>query len=260
METLKLPAALLLAALLVTVTLPPGRQYGWRRRWFLRFFFAITVVNPCFSVIANDYTFVRDAARSYILRTKQAFLSTDVEEKLREAALDALGVGALKPRRMFAAGAVLRGFQLHSPLRALFDPPAHFGVGVNLLALLDGIAWPASFTLGWAVAEPFWTLGETRDATRGPPHTPSERHAAGEADGEADARLAQSEVRRSTRDVEWRGGGLRIQLCVPSVHLCGMVTTLFLATRRWRWVVLWALGSARWSGVARERAQDTSSR
>lgn len=153
---LALAVGLFLVAV-VTVPLPDSRREGWRRRWAGRALYALTVVNPIFSVLADDYTFVRDAQRSYALAMKRKVPTGEqYSERLRQLVT---GVGAVKPRRLFVVGAVLRGLQLHSPLRRLFDPPASFGVGVNMLALFDGVAWPASFLLGWAVSAPWWRLG-----------------------------------------------------------------------------------------------------
>lgn len=146
---------LLLVAL--TMPLPRSRRPGWRRVWAGRAGYALSVVNPFFSVLANDYTFVRDAKRSYILAIKGGAPAVDNSEKLRQLVT---GVGAVKPRRLLVLGAVLRGVQLHSSLHRLFDPPASFGLGVNMLALIDGVAWPASLLLGWALSAPWWRLGQ----------------------------------------------------------------------------------------------------
>ena len=146
---------LLLVAL--TMPLPRSRRPGWRRVWAGRAGYALSVVNPFFSVLANDYTFVRDAKRSYILAIKGGAPAVDNSEKLRQLVT---GVGAVKPRRLLVLGAVLRGVQLHSPLRRVFDPPASFGLGVNMLAFIDGVAWPASLLLGWALSAPWWRLGQ----------------------------------------------------------------------------------------------------
>lgn len=144
---------LLLVAL--TMPRPRSRRPGWRRVWAGRALYALSVVNPFFSVLANDYTFVRDAQRSYVLA--RGLPVVDNSEKLRQLVT---GVGAVKPRRLLVLGGVLRGVQLHSPLRRVFDPPASFGVGINLLALIDGVAWPASLLLGWALSAPWWRLGQ----------------------------------------------------------------------------------------------------
>lgn len=144
----KLSLACAFAACLVSITMPRDeatRSGGrWWRRWASRLLYALTVINPCFSVMADNYTFLRDASSSLVLTTKRE-VPNEAEEKLRRVVL---GVGSIRPRRVFAAGATLRGLQLHTPLYRVFDPPAHFGATINLLALGDGIAWPASFTLG----------------------------------------------------------------------------------------------------------------
>ena len=140
-KALKLSATVLGVALLVTLSMPWGEvrqrhhSSSFWRRWAGRLLYSLTVINPCFSVAADNYTFLRDAASSLVLTTKRE-VPSEAEEKLRRLVL---GIGAIRPRRVFAAGATLRGLQLHTPLRRVFDPPSYFGATVNILALMDGV-------------------------------------------------------------------------------------------------------------------------
>ena len=85
-------AAVAIALLPVLLSRPPkqGRetQAELVRRWGARLLYAMTVVNPCFSVLANDYTFIRDAASSFVRARKRRgplmALANNQEEKLRQ--------------------------------------------------------------------------------------------------------------------------------------------------------------------------------
>lgn len=219
---------LLLLVAAITVPLPASsRGQGWKRRWLGRALYALTVINPFFSVLADDYTFVRDAARSFALARKRNAPSEN-SEKLRELVT---GVGSIKPRRLFVLGAVLRGIQLHSPLCASFDPPATFGVGINILALIDGVAWPAALLLGWAVTAPWWRLGSA--ASRAPSEAAANATAPATTatDGESEA---QPRTRRGRY-------GVLLELRVPSVHLAAIGVAFLAAAERvraFRWTTL----------------------
>lgn len=217
------------------------------------------MINPCFSVIADNYTFLRDASSALVLTTKRE-VPSETEEKLRRLVL---GVGSIRPRRVFAAGVTLRGLQLHTPLRRIFDPPAHFGATINLLALFDGIAWPGSFTLGYAISEAWWNLGAPFDASRREGTAPAPAPESGSAANGGDA-LAEAPWWKRWRTSHppppphsprvkqtpwWNRGGLRLQLHLPAVHVSGITLTLLLATHQWRWVVLWASAAVSWSGI-----------
>ena len=157
-----------------------------------------------------------------------------------------IGVGAIKPRRLFAAGATLRGVQLHTPLCRLFDPPAHFGAGINLLALFDGIAWPASFTLGWAASKPFWTLYEL-----GLPLA-NATNATNAALGAIEPAARATHPRRDAEFTPgWNGwrDGVRLQLHVPAVHLSAIVIADLVTNGKWRglkWTLVGLLATMRW--------------
>ena len=245
-DVVRLPVTLVSAAvLLVLVTRPPRGDEGEEEarsarrvtRWARRLLYALSVVNPFFSVLADDFTFVRDAASSYVVksrswkqRRKGGVLPEQQEEALRQLAF---GIGKIRPRRLFAAGSMLRGLQLYSPLEQLFDPPSHFGSVVNALALVDGVAWPAPVTLGWAVSKPLWVLGGSGGGGGGggakQTSSPSTVHA-------DDARLAARPA----------SPGLRLHLYLPAVHLSVVVTTVLVATHRWRAALLVLCGSLRW--------------
>ena len=253
----------LLVLVALTMPLPRSRRPGWRRVWAGRAGYALSVVNPFFSVLANDYTFVRDAKNSYILAIKGGAPAADNSEKLRQLVT---GVGAVKPRRLLVLGAVLRGVQLHSPLRRVFDPPASFGLGVNMLALIDGVAWPASLLLGWALSAPWWRLGQaghmageglgaevgaraSYGSTRG-------AAADGTATGSAPERAAHPGVAQSGHGYSEEQAaahaaprhGLLLTLHLPSAHLAAIAVGFLALTekmRALRWTLMLILAQTR---------------
>jgi len=253
----------LLVLVALTMPLPRSRRPGWRRVWAGRAGYALSVVNPFFSVLANDYTFVRDAKNSYILAIKGGAPAADNSEKLRQLVT---GVGAVKPRRLLVLGAVLRGVQLHSPLRRFFDPPASFGLGVNMLALIDGVAWPASLLLGWALSAPWWRLGQaghmageglgaevgaraSYGSTRG-------AAADGTATGSAPERAAHPGVAQSGHGYSEEQAaahaaprhGLLLTLHLPSAHLAAIAVGFLALTekmRALRWTLMLILAQTR---------------
>jgi len=158
-DSIRLPMLIIsVGALIARLTKPKEASGDWLLRWACRIIYACTVINPFFSVLADDYTFMHDAASSYLIERKRKHSSFTVnqEEAFRRTLI---GFGKIRPRRLFALGATLRGIQLHSPLVHIWDPPCQFGTGLNMLALFDGIAWPAVVTLGWAISEKWWRIG-----------------------------------------------------------------------------------------------------
>jgi len=247
-----------------TLTMPPRGEREqtsqWRRRLLCRFAFAFSAANPVFSVLANEYTFIRDPASSYIVSRARARAS-DPEETLRRLVT---GVGAVKPRRLFVVGAVLRGLQLHSPLRHFFDPPSHFGAGLNLLALFDGVAWPASFTLGWAASQWWWALGDD-DSTASTVAIAEDTTQYGTSVAARGARANRVRGRGRTTPPAMAGlpamgsseatytDGLRVQLVLPPAHL-EAITFLMAFCGAWRWALLVLVSAGRWKWLGPERA------
>ena len=236
---------LLLVAL--TMPLPRSRRPGWRRVWAGRALYALSVVNPVFSVLANDYTFVRDAKRSYVLAIKGAVPAVDNSEKLRQLVT---GVGAVKPRSLLVLGGVLRGVQLHSPLRRVFDPPASFGVGINLLALIDGVAWPASLLLGWALSSPWWRLGQGLGAAgggaRGSLGSTGGAAANGTVAGSAPEHAVQLGQAQAAQPSPRHG--LVLTLHLPTEHLAAIAVGFLVLTekmRALRWTLMLILAQTR---------------
>ena len=167
-DSIRLPMLIIsVSALIARLTKPKEASGDWLLRWACRIIYACTVINPFFSVLADDYTFIHDAASSYVIerKRKRSSFTVNQEEAFRRTLI---GFGKIRPRRLFALGATLRGIQLHSPLVRIWDPPCQFGTGLNMLALFDGIAWPAVFTLGWAISEKWWQIG--RGAVVGASH------------------------------------------------------------------------------------------
>ena len=239
---------LLLVAL--TMPLPRSRRPGWRRVWAGRALYVLSVVNPFFSVLANDYTFVRDAKRSYVLAVKGGVPAVDNSEKLRQLVT---GVGAVKPRRLLVLGGVLRGVQLHSPLRRVFDPPASFGLGINLLALIDGVAWPASLLLGWALSAPWWRLGHLGQGlgaagggARGSLGSTGGAAANGTVPGSAPERAAHPGQEQAAQPTPRHG--LVLTLHLPTEHLAAIAVGFLVLTekmRALRWTLLLILAQTR---------------
>ena len=243
----QLTAAALCMALLVTLTTPwdevrkNRHPRAFWRRWASRLVYALTVINPCFSVASDNYTFLRDASSS-LIRARKHDSSSEAEEKLRRLVL---GIGAFRPRRVFAVGATLRGLQLHTPLRRLFDPPVYFGTAVNLLALADGVAWPASLTLGYAATELFWTWGDP--AFREPDDDAIVSTAPPTTEAQPSPLTTASDAREPpTR----RHGGVGVQLYLPTVPLSAMLFGFLAFAGRWREVLLFGLCASTWSGFS----------
>jgi hypothetical protein len=59
----------------------------------------------------------------------------------------------LRPRLLYAIGALLRALQLCTPFRRVLDPTAGVGAGINLCALLAGSRWVKPLVLGWATTK-----------------------------------------------------------------------------------------------------------
>jgi hypothetical protein len=59
----------------------------------------------------------------------------------------------LRPRLLYAIGALVRALQLCTPFRKVLDPCVGVGAGVNLCALLAGSRWVKPFVLGWATTK-----------------------------------------------------------------------------------------------------------
>ena len=247
---------LLLVAL--TMPLPRSRRPGWLRVWAGRALYALSVVNPFFSVLANDYTFVRDAKRSYVLAVKGGVVpAVDNSEKLRQLVT---GVGAVKPRRLLVLGGVLRGVQLHSPLSRVFDPPASLGLGINLLALIDGVAWPASLLLGWALSAPWWRLGlgqghgqdlgAAGGGARGSLGSTGGAAANGTVPGSALERAAHPGQEQAAMQAAHSTPrhGLVLTLHLPTLHLASIAVGFLVLTekmRALRWTLLLILAQTR---------------
>jgi hypothetical protein len=63
----------------------------------------------------------------------------------------------LRPRLLYAIGALLRALQLCTPCRCILDPTIGVGAGINLCAILVGSLWVKPLVLGWATTKWAWT-------------------------------------------------------------------------------------------------------
>ena len=139
-----------------------------------RLLYAVTAVNPALFVITNRYqgffqTPVESGPQTKASRRKE--LSERIVKPKPLEGFTAIYLpqlfyfARLKPRLLFVIGGMLRGLQLTTPIRFVFDPPAGCGAGLNLLCLLAGSRWPAAGVLGFALCKPFWCIlgAETPD-------------------------------------------------------------------------------------------------
>lgn len=62
----------------------------------------------------------------------------------------------LRPRLLYAVGALLRALQLCTPFQMILDPNAGVGAGVNFFAMVAGSRWPQPVVLGWATTKWLW--------------------------------------------------------------------------------------------------------
>ena len=64
-DSIRLPMLIIsVSALIARLTKPKEASGDWLLRWACRIIYACTVINPFFSVLADDYTFIHDAASS----------------------------------------------------------------------------------------------------------------------------------------------------------------------------------------------------
>ena len=116
------------------------------------------------------------------------------------------------------------------------------------------MAWPASFTLGWAATEYIWTWGEPSLHERAQARTPMRDDSdGGGGDGDVSGVGEHVDHGPGARAALWvvppRRGGLRLQLHLPSLHLSATLLGFLCFAQRWRLVMLYALCTATWSGI-----------
>jgi len=69
----------------------------------------------------------------------------------------------LRPRLVYAVGALLRALQLCTPLGRILDPSIGVGAGINLCAIVASSRWVKPLVLGWATTKYIWSwLGAKR--------------------------------------------------------------------------------------------------
>ena len=108
----------------------------------------VTAADAVHSIIMNDY--------SSILGSNN--LETSTAKHFVPSVYSRLFYFArLRPRLLYAIGALLRALQLCTPFRRILDPTAGVGAGINLCALLAGSRWVKPLVLGWATTRWLWT-------------------------------------------------------------------------------------------------------
>ena len=139
-----------------------------------RILYAVTAINPALFVITNRYQGcfqppVESGPQTKASRRKELSERATPPKPLEGFTAIYLPqlfyFARLKPRLLFVIGGMLRGLQLTTPIRFVFDPPAGCGAGLNLLCLFAGSRWPAAGVLGFALCKPFWRIlgAETPD-------------------------------------------------------------------------------------------------
>ncbi len=69
----------------------------------------------------------------------------------------------MRPRLLYAVGALLRALQLCTPLGRILDPSIGVGAGINLCAIVASSRWIKPLILGWATTKYAWKwLGAQR--------------------------------------------------------------------------------------------------
>ena len=122
-----------------------GRK-ALRRRLSKGLQYALLVASSVEAVVAvtnNDYERMRVVRREETTFGKRVYSSLFYFARLR-------------PRLLFAVGALLRALQLCTPLQRIFNPSAGVGGGLHLCSMLAGSRWPSPVVLGWSVTRPFW--------------------------------------------------------------------------------------------------------
>jgi hypothetical protein len=110
----------------------------------------ITAADAVHSIILNDYSTISFlGVGSHHIETSSRFVPS-VYSRLFYFA-------RLRPRLLYAIGALLRALQLCTPFRRILDPSAGVGAGINLCALLAGSRWVKPLVLGWATTKWTWT-------------------------------------------------------------------------------------------------------
>jgi len=111
----------------------------------------ITTADTIQSVLHNEYTDVIGLVSS---RRKIAMVPSVYNTLFYFA--------RLRPRLLYAVGALLRALQLCTPLGRIMDPTVGVGAGINLCAMLASSRWVKPLILGWATTKMVWKwLGAT---------------------------------------------------------------------------------------------------
>lgn len=113
----------------------------------------LTAADAIQSVIRNQYT---DMIGALAVRPYDRNMVPSVYSRLFYFA-------RLRPRLLYAVGALLRALQLCTPLGRILDPSIGVGAGINLCAIIASSRWVKPLILGWATTKYAWKwLGAQR--------------------------------------------------------------------------------------------------
>jgi hypothetical protein len=119
----------------------------------------LTAADAVHSLFLNEYSGIYKWLYASTTITEKTALVPSMYSKLFYFA-------RLRPRLLYAIGALVRALQLCTPFRKVLDPSIGVGAGVNLCALLAGSRWVKPFVLGWTTTKWLWTWLGARQVDR----------------------------------------------------------------------------------------------
>ena len=134
--------------LLIWDDLVTGTVHQEGSRFIHHVLYWCTAMDAVHSIIMNDYSNIL-GSNNLEATTAKNFVPS-VYSRLFYFA-------RLRPRLLYAIGALLRALQLCTPFGRILDPTAGVGAGINLCALLAGSRWVKPLVLGWATTRWLWT-------------------------------------------------------------------------------------------------------
>ena len=109
-----------------------------------QFLYWVTALDAIQCVLLNDYR------SNFLILSGSSKSSPSVYSKI-------LGFAGLRPRLLFAIGALVRALQLCTPFRRIIDPSIGVGAGINLCAIMAGSRWVKPMVLGFSLTKWAWT-------------------------------------------------------------------------------------------------------